>query len=186
MQSELEAHGITENQVNRGGLRIVTTFDAGTQNAALQAVDSVVGNGKVPADVRTALVAVEPGSGKVLALYGGPDYVTRPFNDATQAIPPMGSTFKPFVLAAGLKAGLPLTTRFNGRSPQTIAGQKYVNDSGEQFGNIDLVTATAHSVNTVYVQLGEKVGVQKVIDAAHAAGLPSSTKLSANGVDAAG
>ena len=181
VQSELESRGITENQINRGGLRIVTTFDAGTQNAALQAVASVVGNGKVPDDVRTALVAVEPGTGKVLAMYGGPDYVTRPFNDATQAIPPMGSTFKPFVLAAALKSGLPLTTRFNGRSPQTIAGQKYVNDSGEQFGDIDLVTATAHSVNTVFVQLGEKVGVQKVIDAAHAAGLPSSTKLSANG-----
>ena len=181
VQAELESHGITENQINRGGLRIVTTFDAGTQNAALQAVNAVVGNGKVPADVRTALVAVEPGTGKVLAMYGGPDYVTRPFNDATQSIPPMGSTFKPFVLAAALKSGLPLTTKFNGRSPQTIAGQKYVNDAGEQFGNIDLVTATAHSVNTVYVQLGEKVGVQKVIDAAHAAGLPSSTKLSTNG-----
>ncbi len=181
VQAELESHGVTENQINRGGLRIVTTFDAGTQAAATQAVDSVVGNGKVPADVRTALVAVEPGTGKVLAMYGGPDYVTRPFNDATQSIPPMGSTFKPFVLAAALKSGLPLTTRFSGRSPQTIAGQKYVNDAGEQFGNIDLVTATAHSVNTVFVQLGEKVGVQKVIDAAHAAGLPSSTKLSANG-----
>jgi membrane peptidoglycan carboxypeptidase len=93
----------------------------------------------------------------------------------------MGSTFKPFVLAAALKSGLPLTTKFNGRSPQTIAGQKYVNDAGEQFGNIDLVTATAKSVNTVYVQLGEKVGLSKVIDAAHAAGLPKSTVLSKNG-----
>jgi membrane peptidoglycan carboxypeptidase len=181
VQAELQEHGITENQLNRGGLRIVTTFDAGTQAAALQAVTSVVGKGKVPDDVRTALVAVEPGTGKVLAMYGGPDYVTRPFNDVTQSIPPMGSTFKPFVLAAALKSGMPLSTRFNGRSPQTIAGQKYVNDSGEQFGNINLVTATEHSVNTVFVQLGEKVGVQKVIDAAHAAGLPSSTKLSANG-----
>jgi membrane peptidoglycan carboxypeptidase len=181
VQAELQEHGITENQLNRGGLRIVTTFDAGTQQAALQAVTSVVGNGKVPDDVRTALVAVEPGTGKVLAMYGGPDYVTRPFNDATQSIPPMGSTFKPFVLAAALESGMPLSTRFNGRSPQTIAGQKYVNDSGEQFGDIDLVTATAHSVNTVFVQLGEKVGVRKVIDAAHAAGLPPSTKLSANG-----
>lgn len=181
VESELEAHGISENQVNRGGLKIVTTFDAGMQNAAVNAVNSLVGNGKVPADVRTALVAVQPGTGKVLAMYGGADYLTRPFNDATQSIPPMGSTFKPFVLAAALKSGIPLSERFNGRSPQTIAGQKYVNDSGEQFGDIDLVTATEHSVNTVFVQLGEKVGVQKVIAAAHAAGLPDSTKLSANG-----
>ena len=181
VETELEAHGISENQINRGGLKIVTTFDNGTQTAAVNAVNALVGNGKVPPDVRTSLVAVEPGTGKVLAMYGGADYLTRPFNDATQSIPPMGSTFKPFVLAAALKSNIPLTTKFNGRSPQVIAGQKYVNDSGEQFGNIDLVTATAHSVNTVFVQLGEKVGINNVIAAAHAAGLPQSTHLSANG-----
>ena len=129
----------------------------------MRAVTALVGNGKVPADVRTALVAVEPGTGKVLAMYGGADYVTRPFNDATQSIPPMGSTFKAYVLAAALKANIGLSTTFDGRSPQTIAGQKYVNDSGEQFGKINLITATAQSVNTVFVQLGEKVGVDNGI-----------------------
>jgi len=181
VEAELETHGISENQINRGGLKIVTTFDPAAQAAAVAAVNAVVGDGKVPDDVRTALVAVEPGTGEVRAMYGGTDYLTRPFNDATQAIPPMGSTFKPFVLAAALKSGLPLTTTFSGRSPQTIGGQKYVNDGGEQFGDINLVTATAQSVNTVYVQLGEKVGLDKVIAAAHDAGLPASTQLSKNG-----
>jgi len=181
VESELEAKGISENELNRGGLKVTTTFDPAMQAAALKSVDALVGNGKVPADVRTALVAVEPGTGKVLAMYGGSDYLTRPFNDATQSIPPMGSTFKAYVLAAALKAKIGLSTTFSGRSPQTIAGQKYVNDSGEQFGTINLVTATANSVNTVFVQLGEKVGVDKVIAAAHAAGLPASTKLSHNG-----
>ena len=181
VETELESKGISENQLNRGGLKVTTTFDAASQQAAVDAVNKLVGAGKVPADVRTALVAVEPGTGKVLAMYGGSDYLTRPFNDATQSIPPMGSTFKAYVLAAALKDNIGLSTTFNGRSPQTIAGQKYVNDSGEQFGNINLITATAHSVNTVFVQLGEKVGVDKVIAAAHAAGLPDSTKLSKNG-----
>lgn len=181
VENELEAKGISENQLNRGGLKVTTTFDGPTQKAALDAVNNLVGGGKVPADVRTALVAVEPGTGKVLAMYGGSDYLTRPFNDATQSIPPMGSTFKAYVLAAALKDNIGLSTTFSGKSPQTIAGQKYVNDSGEQFGKINLVTATAHSVNTVFVQLGEKVGVDKVIAAAHAAGLPDSTKLSKNG-----
>ena len=180
VEHELEAHGISENQINRGGLRIVTTFDAGAQQAALAAVDKLVGNGKVPADVRTALVAIQPGTGKVLAMYGGANYLTRPFNDATQSIPPMGSTFKPYVLAAALKSGLSLKTTFDGHSPQTLDGQVVHNDANEQFGKIDLITATAQSVNTVYVQLGEKVGISKVIAAAHAAGLPASTKLSNN------
>ena len=178
--AELAAKGISENEVNRGGLKIVTTFDPAAQQAALAAVDQLVGGGKVPSDVHTALVAVEPGTGKVLAMYGGADYATQQFNDATQSIPPMGSTFKPYVLAAALKAKIGLGTKFNGRSPQTLAGRKFVNDSNEQFGNIDLVTATAHSVNTVFVQLGLKVGLKNVIAAAHAAGLPASDSLSDN------
>ncbi len=54
------------------------------------------------------------------------------------------------------------------------------NDSDEQFGPINLVTATAHSVNTVFVQLGVDVGVNNVIRSARAAGLPTSDVLSAN------
>jgi membrane peptidoglycan carboxypeptidase len=181
VETELEAHGISEDQINRGGLKIVTTFDQPTQAAALAAVTKVVGNGKVPADVKTALVAVQPGTGKVLAMYGGSDYLTEPFNEATQSIPQMGSTFKAYVLAAALKSGIPLAKTFSGKSPQTIDGQVYRNDSNEQFGQINLTTATAQSVNTVFVKLGETVGVGKVADAAYAAGLPKTTTLSRNG-----
>jgi membrane peptidoglycan carboxypeptidase len=181
VETELESHGISEDQINRGGLKIVTTFDRSAQQAALAAVNGVVGNGKVPADVKTALVAVQPGTGKVLAMYGGSDYLPEPFNEATQSIPPMGSTFKPYVLAAALKSGIPLTQTFSGKSPQTIDGSVYHNDSNEQFGQIDLVQATAQSVNTVFVKLGETVGVTKVAAAAYAAGLPKSVALSENG-----
>jgi membrane peptidoglycan carboxypeptidase len=181
VETELESHGISENQINRGGLKIVTTFDQPTQQAALAAVDKVVGNGRVPADVKTALIAVQPGTGKVLAMYGGSDYLTQPFNEATQSIPPMGSTFKAYVLAAALKSGIPLTKTFSGKSPQTIDGQVYHNDSNESFGQVNLVAATAQSVNTVFVNLGETVGVDKVAAAAYAAGLPSSVALSKNG-----
>jgi membrane peptidoglycan carboxypeptidase len=113
-------------------------------------------------------------------MYGGADYQVRQFNDATMSIPPMGSTFKTFVLAAALSQGKTLSTTYDGASPLTVGQQVYRNDSGEQFGSIDLVTATAHSVNTAFVQLGLDVGVNKVIKAAHAAGLPESTKLSPN------
>ncbi len=181
VETELESHGISENQINRGGLKIVTTFDQSAQQAALAAVNEFVGDGKVPADVRTAMIAVQPGTGKVLAMYGGSDYLTQPFNEATQSIPQMGSTFKAYVLAAALKSGIPLTRTFSGRTPQTIDGQHYSNDSGEQFGQINLITAIAKSVNTVFVKLGVTVGVDKVADAAYAAGLPKSTALSRNG-----
>lgn len=180
VQNELQQHGFTEDQILRGGLKVVSTYDPVAQQAALASVNAMVGNGKVPADVRTALVSVQPGTGAVRAMYGGADYQTRQFNDATMSIPPMGSTFKAYVLAAALSKGISLDSFFDGSSPQTIAGRTVHNDSDEQFGPINLVTATAHSVNTVFVQLGITVGVKNVISAARVAGLPASDPLSAN------
>ncbi len=178
VQAELETHGISENQLNRGGLRITTTIDAAAQQAAVAAVSPKIAT--FPADVHVGLVAVEPGTGKMLAMYGGRDYITQPFNDVTQATAQMGSTFKAYVLAAALDSGISLHTRFNGHTPLKIGNDTIVNDQNEQFGSVDLLTATAQSVNTVFVQLGIKVGLPKVIDAAHNAGLSKTQVLSNN------
>ncbi len=68
---ELAAHGISEDMVRRGGLRIVTTIDRRAQESAVAAMARVfVGQ---PADLQQALVAVEPGTGRVRAYYGGKD-----------------------------------------------------------------------------------------------------------------
>ena len=48
---------------------------------------------KAPADLRIGLVAIRPGTGEILALYGGRDYLERQLNDATQSIAQAGSTF---------------------------------------------------------------------------------------------
>jgi membrane peptidoglycan carboxypeptidase len=178
VQAELEAHGISENELNRGGLRIVTTVSATAQAAAVAAVGPKIAT--YPADVHVGLVSVEPGTGKILAMYGGRDYVTQPFDDVTQATAPMGSTFKAYVLAAALKAGISLKSTYNGHTPLKIGTSSFVNDSNEQFGTINLLTAVAQSVNTVFVQLGIQVGLSKVEDAAHDAGLPKSVTLSNN------
>jgi membrane peptidoglycan carboxypeptidase len=178
VQVELETHGISENQLNRGGLRIITTIDAAAQQAAVAAVSPKIAT--YPADVHVGLVAVEPGTGKMLAMYGGRDYITQPFNDVTQATAQMGSTFKAYVLAAALDSGISLHTRFNGHTPLKIGNDTIVNDQNEQFGSVNLLTATAQSINTVFVQLGIKVGLPKVIAAAHNAGLPKTQVLSNN------
>jgi membrane peptidoglycan carboxypeptidase len=64
---------------------------------------------------------------------------------------------------------------WDGRSPQTFSGYPVSNFGGEQFGRIDLVEATAHSVNTVYVPLGIQVGFRKTMDTSHRLGLPDDT-----------
>ncbi|MDQ1689044.1 MAG: hypothetical protein QOK42_2019 [Frankiaceae bacterium] len=176
VQSELAKHKITEDQINLGGLNIVTTLDYKAQVAAEKAVAEAFP--KSPADVHTSLTAVEPGTGHVKAMFGGRNYGERQLNDATQAKRQPGSAFKPFVLVTALKDGISLKSRYDGHSPKDFPGrgpvQNFGPGRGEQFGQIDLVTATAHSVNTVYYQLGlDAGGPSKVIDTAKAAGITS-------------
>ena len=127
--------------------------------------------------MRVGLVSIKPGNGAVVAMYGGPDSVTEPFNAATQSTMQAGSTFKPFALITALGQGISLKSRFSGSSPKVVKGfsRPVVNFGDEQFGDIDLVQATENSVNTVYAQLNAKVGPDKTLQTAIAAGLPQTT-----------
>jgi membrane peptidoglycan carboxypeptidase len=148
--------GLSEEDIERGGLKIVTTFDVNSQKAAEAAVADQL-PAKRPEGFHVALSAIDPRTGGVTAMYGGADYLTTQYNDVTQAVAQPGSTFKPFALVAGLEQGISLRTTFSGASPRTIDGWDAKNFGREQFGTIDLVTATEHSVNTVYGQLNEEV-----------------------------
>jgi membrane peptidoglycan carboxypeptidase len=114
-------------------------------------------------------------------MYGGRDYVVRQLNDATQSIALAGSTFKAFALIAGLEAGIPLTSMWNGDSPQVFddLGKPYevANYGNEGWGQVDLLSATQHSINTVFVPLGIKAGLDKVVDAARRAGIPETVAM---------
>ena len=180
VRKELIKFGFTEDQIMVGGLVVKTTLVQKAQQAAVDAVNKQ-GPKKAPDNLHIGLVAVRPGTGEIIAMYGGKDYLTRQLNDATQAIAQAGSTFKPFALIAGLQQGIPLTSMWNGDSPQTFddAGKPYpVATYGfEGWGQISLLKATGSSVNTVYVPLGIQVGPENVVEAARRAGIPESIAM---------
>jgi membrane peptidoglycan carboxypeptidase len=162
--------------VDQAGLRIVTTFNKSDQAAAVQAIKDQMPT-KDDKGVRVGLVSIRPNNGAVVAMYGGPNSITQPFNAATQSTMQAGSTFKPFALVTALKQGISLKSTFSGSSPKTVKGfpKPVKNFGNEQFGQIDLVQATEHSVNTVFAQLNAKVGPSSTRDTAISMGLPAAT-----------
>ncbi len=167
-----------ESAVYGGGLRITTTLDLDAQHVAEQAIAKTLDQ---PDDPQAALVALDQ-SGAIRAYVGGRDYNALKVDlargkDGGGSGRQAGSTFKPFVLAADIENGGTAGQRFDGPPTITLptsSGPWTVSNFGnESFGNIDLIDATVHSVNTVYAQLVLQVGPDKAAALAHAAGIAS-------------
>lgn len=180
---------LTQADIDRGGLKIVTSINKKSQDAAVAAVKNRMPTGPGTGNLHAGLIAIKPGDGAIVAMYGGKDYQKVQFNTALDARLQAGSTFKVFTLIATLQDGESTKTRYNGKSPQYFPEfednrpdasaderrGKVTNFGNEQFGNIDVRTATAHSVNTIFAQMNIKVGADKTVEAAVAAGLPEKT-----------
>ncbi len=185
VENQLQGLGFSQDQLMQGGLVVKTTLVKKDQEAAVDAVAK-----RTPADpkgnLRVALVSIKPGTGEVVAMYGGQDYLKSQLNNATQAITEAGSSFKPFTLVAALQQGISLHSLWNGTSPQVFydpgsqSPYPVFNYGNEQFPNVNLLDATANSVNTVFVPLAIKVGPQNVINVARAAGIPDSVAMVAS------
>jgi penicillin-binding protein 1A len=101
-------------------------------------------------------------------------------NWATDAHRQAGSSFKPFTLIATLEDRISLLSTWYGPSTITINNPKCNGPDGpwkpsnyadEAAGTMNLVSATAHSVNTIFAQLVAQVGPRNVVDVAHRMGI---------------
>ncbi|MGA4995339.1 transglycosylase domain-containing protein [Nonomuraea bangladeshensis] len=156
---ELEARGLSEDEVRSGGFRIVTTFDRKLMLAAKEAVTSTMAS--MNKEYHAGLAAVDPRNGRVIAFYGGTDYVTDPWNEPFQSKKQAASAFKPYVLAAWLQAGYSLKSYVPGNEtvPKELPGQQAggIKNSHNVGVAVDVVKATAESVNTAFVSMAFKL-----------------------------
>jgi penicillin-binding protein 1A len=165
-----------------GGLKIKTTLDIELQHAAEHAVNTYL---ESPEGPTASLVAIENSTGEVRAMVGGRDYSTTPFNLATNGQRQPGSSFKAFDLAAALQAGISPDSTWTSKQkefivPGTSGKEKFVvhNDEGNYTGSNTLTGATAYSDNSIYAEVGLKVGTHKIARLAHRMGI--TTPLSTN------
>ena len=181
VERELAAAGFSESQISGGGLKITTTFDKSAQNAAVKAAQrntrqAAEAADRKASDLHAAVASVEVGTGSVLALYGGPDFVANSRNWATTPRP-TASTFKTYALAAGLDNGFSLRSTFNGNTFKPPGDTTTVrNEFSNEYGsNVSLLRATADSINTAFVDLTGQLkgdGPEKIMKMAEAAGAP--------------
>lgn len=156
----------------KGDLIVTTTLDASLQRYAETAVNSAIGvDAKLAGAEQAALIAYDV-SGAMRAMVGGRSYLESQFNRAVQAKRQPGSAFKPFVYAAAMEAGLTPQSSFVDQ-PVEVDGWRPTNYSEGYHGRMRLTEAVAKSVNTIAVQVTEKIGREKVVEMARRLGIKS-------------
>jgi penicillin-binding protein 1A len=156
-----------------GGLRVTTTIDLKMQKLARQAIERVLRNPDGPA---AALVAIEPRTGAVKAMFGGRNFRESQFNLAAQAERQPGSAFKPIVLATAMRQGISPATELESKKVFIDAGDRIwpvTNYEHTYLGRVTLGRAMVSSDNSVYAQLTDLVGPKAIVETAHALGIKS-------------
>ncbi|SDK02502.1 transglycosylase domain-containing protein [Nonomuraea jiangxiensis] len=170
---ELKDRGLTEDEIRTGGYDIYTTFDKKLMKAAATAMTSTMA--KMDKEFHGGLAAVDPKTGRVLATFGGTNYLNDPWNEPFDSKKQAASAFKPYVLAAWLQSGYSLKSFVPGNEtvPKKLPGQA---DGGFKNSHnvgpaVDVIKATADSVNTAYVSMayalpGKIDDVKNLVEAA--------------------
>nr|WP_324254137.1 PBP1A family penicillin-binding protein [Paenibacillus sp. 1001270B_150601_E10] len=179
VRKELLALGLTEEELETGGLRVYTTLDSRAQQAAEAAVGK-----NIPAegDLQAALVSIDPRSGDIKAMVGGKNYRDNQYNRVLATTRQPGSSFKPFVYLTALEDKV-ITAATQFKSEPTAfnydEGRKTYKPSNygdKYYGDINLRQAIAASDNIYAVNTIMEVGAERVIEMANRLGIETEMK----------
>ncbi len=207
VENELEnTYHYTQNEIDTGGLKIVTTFNLRLMRGLYAAVDENLaqmradGQG-LPSYAHVGALLEQPGTGAILAEYGGPSYTASnctkidcQYNMATESRNLVGSSFKPYVLAAAVQEGMNVQDSvLNGIEPMCVppdspafqrvlsttqtatcptgAGWYPVDIPGENMGPVSVAQAAAQSSDPAFEDLWHRVGGQSTVNMAKAFGV---------------
>lgn len=186
--------GISDTQINTGGLKIISTLDPSLQNSVQQSLYD-----QLPASSKTTAIMpiVDPKSGNVLAMATSKRYGLR--NDGLHTTIPVftnasaggGSTFKLFTMLAALKVGVPTSWPLSNNTDPTYSTQHCAqftanNDTeGKGFTRTEtMASAMAKSANTYFValedQLFEGCDLHPIVNTAVDLGMTSLTAKDPN------
>ncbi|WP_417455045.1 transglycosylase domain-containing protein [Kiloniella sp.] len=161
----------------RGDIVVHTTLNTRHQRLAEKNLLKILKDNRKKHNVEQAAVVVMSNYGSVTAMVGGRDYRASQFNRVTQALRQPGSAFKPFVFLAGIESGLRPDSRFVDK-PIKVGKWKPGNYKGKYYGDVTLRDAFARSMNSVAVQVSEKVGRKQVAGVAHRLGIETDLDTS--------
>jgi len=185
-----------ENEVDNGGLKVITTLDWTLQQQAETAVEQgVARNTQLYKATNGALVAQDPTTGQILALVGSADYFDTSndgnFDVATQGLRQPGSSLKPFIYMTGFQMGYtpdtilfdvptefstnsqcPAVPNYNSTNTNCFHPQDF---EGTFAGPMTVRNALAQSVNVPAVKMLYLVGEKNAIQNAYTFGLTTLT-----------
>lgn len=147
-----------------GGIKVYTTLNTKLYSEIVSSI-----NKRAPdTDIETAIVAMEPSTGKVLAIVGGRSYENSTYNRATKSLRQPGSSIKPFLYLTALENGFTVATSFKSE-PTTF----YVNNEAYAPTNfhsiyadkdISMVYALATSDNIYAMKTHLFLGPDKLVN----------------------